>query len=82
MTTSNPSPISSARAAINGTDYAGGALEYWSGASPGGVTDPDIFAAIAAVLPVGVTAWVAFSDGTQTGAMGLGAFVLGINLLG
>jgi hypothetical protein len=65
-----------------GGGYGIGALEYWSGASPGGVTDPDIFAAIAAVLPVGVTAWVAFSDGTQTGATGLGAFVLGINLLG
>jgi hypothetical protein len=69
-------------AAINGADYAGGALEYWSGASPGAVKDADIFAAIAGVLPVGVTAWVQFTDGTQIGTASLGAFVLGINSLG
>jgi hypothetical protein len=69
-------------AAINGTDYAGGALEYWSGASPGSVRDADIFAAIAGVLPVGVTAWVQFTDGAQSGAAIVGDFVLGLNLLG
>jgi hypothetical protein len=81
------SPVGAGIPIISGWDSVGGGWDAGSFAwidlsqITGGTTQSQVFAAIASVLPIGVTAFVAFDTPGQGGGAALGSFVLGVNTL-